>query len=61
MPFYNSFTGRYDKKVNPKFGGFSHEINVYVILDFYGNIISENSAQLLLFYSSSSSNYATCR
>ena len=32
MPFYNSFTGRYDKKVNPKFGGFSHEINIYIIL-----------------------------
>ena len=60
MPFYNSFTGRYDKKVNPKFGGFSHEINVYVILDFYGNIIWASIKKiddLITFYNKPYKNY----
>ena len=38
MPYYNSFTGRYDKKINPKFGGYSHDISIYLVLDMLGNI-----------------------
>tara|TARA_B100001113_G_C20792783_1_gene484725 strand:- start:176 stop:637 length:462 start_codon:yes stop_codon:yes gene_type:complete len=38
MPYYNSYTGRYDKKINPKFGGYSHDISIYLVLDMKGNI-----------------------
>ncbi len=39
MPFYNTYSGTYDNKVNPKFGGYSHEINFYVKTDLKGNPI----------------------
>ena len=32
IPFYNTYSGTYDKKINPKFGGFVH--NYYLILSF---------------------------
>ncbi len=38
MPFYNSYSGRYDNKINPKFGGFTHDISIYLISDLSANI-----------------------
>ena len=32
IPFYNTYSGTYDKKINPKFGGYAH--NYYLILSF---------------------------
>ncbi len=31
-PFYNSYTGMYDRKINPRFGGYIH--NYFMILNF---------------------------
>ena len=30
MPFYNTYSGNYDNKINPKFGGYTHDINFYI-------------------------------
>ena len=33
MPFYNTYSGTYDRKVNPNFGGYSHEISILISFD----------------------------
>ena len=60
MPFYNTYSGTYDIKVNPKFGGFSHEISFYVKTDLKGNPISSAISDinnLNTFYKSPYKNY----
>ena len=39
-PFYNSYTGTYDRKLNPRFGGYIH--NYFMILSFNMNGDLEN-------------------
>ena len=39
-PFYNSYTGTYDRKINPRFGGYIH--NYFMILSFNLNGDLEN-------------------
>ena len=60
MPFYNTYSGRYDNKINPKFGGYTHDINFYLTTDNKGNIISSLVSpidNLNTFYKSSYKNY----
>lgn len=60
MPYYNTYSGTYDNKVNPKFGGYSHEINFYVKTDLYGNPINSTISDinnLNTFYKSPYVNY----
>ena len=46
MPFYNTYSGTYDNKVNPKFGGYSHEISFYIKTDLKGNPISSSISDI---------------
>ena len=42
MPFYNTYSGTYDNKINPKFGGYTHDINFYIKMNNEGNLISSS-------------------
>ena len=43
MPFYNTYSGTYDRKVNPNFGGYSHEVGVLIGFDSNLDSISINA------------------
>ena len=49
MPFYNTYTGTYDRKVNPNFGGYSHEIGILISFDINLKSISVNAFEVNKF------------
>ena len=59
-PFYNSYSGTYDTKVNPNFGGFNHNLGMIISLSLEGNIswcIVQNINSLNTFYKKPYNNY----
>ena len=62
MPFYNTYSGTYDNKINPKFGGYTHDINFYIKMNNEGNLISSSISpikNLNTFYKNPYKNYIT--
>ena len=60
MPFYNTYSGTYDNKINPKFGGYTHDLNFYIKTDNEGNLISSLISpikNLNTFYNTPYKNY----
>jgi len=39
IPFYNTYSGTYDRKINPNFGGYSHDINLFMKFNLNGKLI----------------------
>ncbi len=46
IPYYNTFSGTYDQKSNPNFGGYNHEVNIFLILDIEGNIFWNSVSEI---------------
>ena len=59
-PFYNSYSGTYDTKVNPNFGGFNHNLGMIISLSLEGNVswcVVKTINSLNTFYKKTYTNY----
>ena len=60
IPFYNTYSGTYDRKINPNFGGYSHDINFFMKYDLKGELIWNTISKMnsfKTFYNKPYNNY----
>ena len=60
IPFYNTYSGTYDRKINPNFGGYSHDINLFMKFDLKGKLIWSTISKMnsfKTFYNKPYNNY----
>ena len=49
IPFYNTYSGTYDRKINPNFGGYSHDINLFMKFNLNGRLIWSSISKMNSF------------
>ncbi|MFL3000737.1 MAG: hypothetical protein ACJZ0Y_01045 [Cytophagales bacterium] len=49
IPFYNTYSGTYDRKINPNFGGYSHDINLFMKFNLDGKLIWSSISKMNSF------------
>ena len=57
IPFYNTYSGTYDRKINPNFGGYSHDINLFMKFNLEGNLIWSSISKMNNFNTFSNKAY----
>ena len=57
VPFYNTYSGTYDRKVNPNFGGYSHDINLFMKFNLDGKLIWSSISKMNNFNTFSNKAY----
>lgn len=57
IPFYNTYSGTYDRKVNPNFGGYSHDINLFMKINLDGKLIWSSISKMNNFNTFSNKAY----
>ena len=46
IPFYNTYSGTYDRKINPRFGGYLHNYFMILSFDYDGEIVKTHAKKI---------------
>ena len=46
VPFYNTYSGTYDRRINPTFGGYTHNYFVILSFDYDGELIKTHAKKI---------------
>ena len=46
IPFYNTYSGTYDRKINPRFGGYLHNYFMILSFDYDGEIVRTHAKRI---------------
>ena len=46
IPFYNTYSGTYDRKINPRFGGYLHNYFMILSFDYDGEIVRTHAKKI---------------